>query len=228
MLRSKANGKFCLLEADRDRTLIAVKALTIHSPNYGMVWETEAMRKTLVSVLTTCLMFTISPAWAATTSFTLGSPVVGEMGTLPALYTCDGASVSPPLQWSNAPKGTKYFALTMFTIPKDGPDHWYFTIWDIPAKVSKLPQGDLNIGQVGGNGENPKIGYAPPCSQGPGIKKYAFSLYALSRSANLGHSSASVTRADLLSAISKITLAQATFDVTYSRPNGATHVTPAP
>lgn len=152
---------------------------------------------------------------------TLSSPVVSEMGNLPALYTCDGASVSPPLQWKNAPKGTKYFALTMFTIPRDGPDHWYFSIWDIPAKTTKLPQGNLNIGQVGGNGENPNIGYAPPCSQGPGPKKYTFTLFALSRSANLGNSSSSITRADLLSAVTKITLAQATLNVTYSRPNGA-------
>jgi phosphatidylethanolamine-binding protein (PEBP) family uncharacterized protein len=150
------------------------------------------------------------------------------MGKLPTIYTCDGASVSPPLQWKNAPKGTKFFALTMFTIPKEGADHWYLTVWDIPAKVSKLPQGNLNIGQVGGNGENPNLGYAPPCSQGPGPKKYTFSLYALSRSANLGQSSASVTRTDLIAAISKITLAQASLSVTYSRPNGATDVPRTP
>jgi phosphatidylethanolamine-binding protein (PEBP) family uncharacterized protein len=116
----------------------------------------------------------------------------------------------------------------MFTIPKDGPDHWYFSIWDIPAKVSKLMQGNLKIGQVGGNGENPNIGYAPPCSQGPGPKKYTFSIYALSRSANLGQTSASITRANLLAAISKITLGQATLNVIYSRPNGATNVPRTP
>ena len=116
----------------------------------------------------------------------------------------------------------------MFTIPKDGPDHWYFSIWDIPAKVVKLPEGNLGIGKIGGNGENPNLGYAPPCSQGPGPKKYTFTLYALSRSANLGPSSPSVTRAQLLAAMSKITLAQATLDVIYSRPDGAANAPRTP
>ena len=164
---------------------------------------------------------TTQPAIAQTSSMVLSSTVVSEMGSLPSLYTCDGESISPPLQWKGAPKGTKYFALTMFTIPKDGPDHWYFSIWDIPAKISKLPAGNLAIGRVGGNGENPNIGYAPPCSQGPGAKKYTFTLYALSKSAGLGPSSPTVTRASMLSAISKITLAQATLNVTYARPIGA-------
>jgi len=186
------------------------------------------MRRRLVLLVATCLALQTTSSWAATPVFTLSSPVVSEMGNLPALYTCDGASVSPPLQWKNAPKGTKYFALTMFTIPKDGPDHWYFSIWDIPAKVVKLPEGNLGIGKIGGNGENPNLGYAPPCSQGPGPKKYTFTLYALSRSANLGPSSPSVTRAQLLAAMSKITLAQTTLDVIYSRPDGAANAPRTP
>jgi len=174
------------------------------------------------------LVFTTESSFAVTPTFTLTSPVVTEMGNLPALYTCDGASISPPLSWKNAPKGTKYFAITMFTIPKDGPDHWYFSIWDIPARVTKLAQGNLAIGQVGGNGENPNLGYAPPCSQGPGPKKYTVTIYALSKSANLGSSSPSITRAALLSAISKITLGQSSLDVLYSRPNGVSNVPPTP
>lgn len=184
------------------------------------------VRFLLAAVLTLALIK--STAWASNSTMTLTSPSFTEMGNLPAMYTCDGASISPPLQWKRAPKGTKFFAITMFTIPKDGPDHWYFSIWDIPAKVSKLPQGNLNIGQVGGNGENPNIGYAPPCSKGPGAKKYTFTLFALSRSANLGQTSAAVTRSDLLAAISKITLAQATLNVNYSRPIGAANAPTAP
>jgi phosphatidylethanolamine-binding protein (PEBP) family uncharacterized protein len=173
------------------------------------------------------LGFPIS-SFATTTNMQLTSPVFSEMGKLPALYTCDGSSISPPLEWKNVPKNAKYLALTMYTIPKDGPDHWYFTIWDIPSNIKKLPEGNLNIGQVGGNGENPNIGYAPPCSKGPGPKKYTFSLYALSRSANLGKSSARITRANLLAAISKITLAEANLDVIYSRPNGVVNDNQSP
>jgi len=186
------------------------------------------MRRILLPILCASIFLSSEPALASTPSFTLSSPVVSEMGNLPAIYTCDGLSISPPLAWKNAPLGTKYFAITMFTIPKDGPDHWYFSIWDIPSKISRLPKGNLKIGQIGGNGENPNLGYAPPCSQGPGPKKYTFTIYALSQSTNLGKSSASVTRSDLISSISHITLAQANLNVVYSRPNGATNVTGTP
>ena len=32
-------------------------------------------------------------------------------GLIPAKYTCDGADVSPPLQWNKVPEGTKSIAL---------------------------------------------------------------------------------------------------------------------
>lgn len=184
--------------------------------------HTKAMFKKLVFATIAIISSLPALATASVSSMSLSSPVVAEMGQLPALYTCDGSSVSPPLLWKNAPVGTKYFALTMFTIPKDGPDHWYFSIWNIPAKTTRLPQGNLNIGSVGGNGENPNLGYAPPCSQGPSPKKYTFTLYALSRAANLGASSPIVSRDDLIAAVSKITLATANLDVLYTRPIGAT------
>ena len=32
-------------------------------------------------------------------------------GLVPAKYTCDGEDISPPLNWSDTPVGTKSFAL---------------------------------------------------------------------------------------------------------------------
>src|SRR5262245_56469217 len=53
------------------------------------------------------------------TAFEEGKPI-------PAKHTCEGADVSPPLKWSDAPQGTKGFALVC-----DDPDapagtwvHW--------------------------------------------------------------------------------------------------------
>ena len=46
-------------------------------------------------------------------NFTLTSPVVKEGGNLPAEFTGDGDSASPPLAWSNLPKGTQSLALVM-------------------------------------------------------------------------------------------------------------------
>ncbi len=59
---------------------------------------------------------------------------------IPAKHTCDGADVSPPLEWVKAPAGTKNFALIC-----DDPDapmgtwvHW--VIYDIPAGITNLPE----------------------------------------------------------------------------------------
>lgn len=155
---------------------------------------------------------------ASSTPFTVTSPAVGVDGRLPATYTCDGIAATMPLRWSHVPKGTKSFALTMYTVPPDGVPHYYWVAWDIPARKRSLPQNAVGFGQIGGNSVNPDLGYAPPCSQGPGDKEYTVTVFALSRSANLGASSASVTRDDLLRAVSGITLGKAELHVYYARP----------
>lgn len=157
-------------------------------------------------------------AGAATGSFTLTSPVVAEGGALPVTYTCDGAGTSPPITWGNPPKGTKGFAVVMDHVPPEGGHHWYWLMWGVPAKTRKLPAGVTRIGYLGGNSVNRDIGYSPPCSQGPGLKAYTLTIYALSGSPKLpAASSASVTRDSLLSAISTMTLSKAVLNVTYSR-----------
>jgi phosphatidylethanolamine-binding protein (PEBP) family uncharacterized protein len=173
-------------------------------------------------------LFTIPSVQAANKKFALTSPVVKEKGMLPTEYTCDGASATPELRWSNPPKGSKSFALLMSHIPPTGPGgaetpHWYWIIWDIPANSKSLPKNNTSIGKLGGNSVNRDFGYAPPCSKGPGEKLYTYTLYALTKSANLGEvSSASVNRETLLKAISKITLGKAVLNVKYTRAEGAT------
>jgi phosphatidylethanolamine-binding protein (PEBP) family uncharacterized protein len=196
------------------------------------------MRKKIAVALTALFIlnsfFTIPKVQAASKKFTLTSPVVKEKGMLPAEYTCDGASATPELRWSNPPKGSKSFALLMSHIPPTGPGgletpHWYWIIWDIPTNIKSLPKNGTSIGKIGGNSVNRNIGYAPPCSKGPGEKLYTYTLYALSKSANLGDAStASVNREILLSAISKITLGKATLNVNYTRAEGASDAPPPP
>jgi len=191
-----------------------------------------AIAVTGLFLLNTLYMF--PSAQAASKKFALSSPIAKEKGMLPAEYTCDGVSATPELRWSNPPKGSKSFALLMSHIPPTGsgaPEtpHWYWIVWDIPANAKSLPKNSTSIGKTGGNSVNRDIGYAPPCSKGPGEKLYTYTIYALSKSANLGEvSSASVSREILLNAISKITLGKATFNLTYTRPEGATDGPPPP
>ena len=102
-------------------------------------------------------------------------------GTIPKLQSCEGADLSPSVEWSGEPPETKSFALVL-----DDPDapsgtwnHWL--LWDIPANVHALAQG-YKPGQLGESGTNDfgKPGYGGPCPpKGHGPHRYFFRLYAL-------------------------------------------------
>src|SRR5207247_8468916 len=71
----------------------------------------------------------------------LTSSAFSAGGTIPKKHTCDGADVSPPLAWSDAPSAAQSFALIA-----DDPDapvstwvHW--VLFDIPGKTRALPEG---------------------------------------------------------------------------------------
>ncbi|HEY7818070.1 MAG TPA: YbhB/YbcL family Raf kinase inhibitor-like protein, partial [Vicinamibacteria bacterium] len=43
----------------------------------------------------------------------LTSSAFEHLGKIPRRYTCEGEDVSPPLAWTDAPGGTKSFALVV-------------------------------------------------------------------------------------------------------------------
>lgn len=153
---------------------------------------------------------------STTQSFQLTSAVVANGGMLPADYTCDGTSATVPLAWSNAPAGTVSFAVIMHHVAAPDDVHWYWVLYNIPADVTQLAQNSTGIGTLGTNSVNDRNEYAPPCSKGPGPKKYTYTVYALSAQPQVP--SSGVDRDTLLAAMSGITLASATLDVVYSRP----------
>ena len=114
-------------------------------------------------------------------AFQIFSAAFSEGGWIPDLHSCQGADISPPLEWSGAPGGTLSFALVV-----DDPDapagnwnHWL--LYDIPAKVHNLAQG-YKAGSIGLSGQNDfgKSGYGGPCPpKGHGPHRYFFNLYAL-------------------------------------------------
>src|SRR4051812_12790190 len=44
----------------------------------------------------------------------VSSPAFEAGGEYPAEFTCDGASASPPLEWSGGPAGTRCYALNVW------------------------------------------------------------------------------------------------------------------
>jgi len=106
-----------------------------------------------------------------------------EGGLIPAKYTCDGADVSPPLQWDAVPEGTKSIALIC-----DDPDapmgtwvHW--VLFNLPSDAKELAENipaeeTLPNGAKQGVNDFGRIGYGGPCPPG-GTHRYFFKIYAL-------------------------------------------------
>src|SRR2546429_643280 len=78
-------------------------------------------------------------------AFAVSSPAFADNGAIPKQYTCEGADISPPLNWSGAPQGTRSFALIVDD--PDAPDprapkltwvHW--VVHNIPDEARGLPE----------------------------------------------------------------------------------------
>jgi len=131
-------------------------------------------------------------------TFTLTSPDLAS-GTFDNKFIlngfgCTGGNVSPALEWSNVPEGTKSLSLQVHDPDAPtGSGFWHWTVYNIPATATGLPQGAgnspeglpapafggttdfLDTGATGGNGN-----YGGPCPpEGDAPHHYNFVLYAL-------------------------------------------------
>jgi len=139
-------------------------------------------------------------------------------GLYPKLYTCDSLGIAPPISWSNAPAGTNAYAITMHTITPTPPNHVYMVVYNLPSTVTSVPENNSTVGTYGSNGFANPLHYEPPCSQGPGIKYYYITVYALSQQPTFTVSQNQITMDVLKTAISNITSDTSMITVGYSRP----------
>lgn len=116
----------------------------------------------------------------------LTSTAFAANGDMPRRLTCQGGDLSPALAWSDAPAGTKSFALIVDD--PDAPDpaapqrtwvHW--VAYNLPADVAALEEGasaKLPAGAVDGRNDWGRTGYGGPCPP-VGRHRYFHKLYAL-------------------------------------------------
>ena len=131
------------------------------------------------------------PAVAAAAEFALGSTELTSGGRFLAPHVCNGfgcsgGNVSPALAWSDAPPGTKSFALTLFDPDAPtGSGWWHWVMFDIPATVTQLPAGAVAgaaapRGAMQTSTDFGKPGFGGPCPPaGDKPHRYIFTLYAL-------------------------------------------------
>lgn len=155
-------------------------------------------------------------------TLTLTSSAFAHSARIPALYTCEGDDISPPLAWTGAPQGTKSFALIVDD--PDAPDpkapkrtwvHWL--LYDLPGDAHALAEAvaTLPAGTREGLNDWKRTGYGGPCPP-IGRHRYVHKLYALDSSlGDLGRP----TKADLLDAMSGHVLAEAVLLGTYEKRN---------
>jgi Raf kinase inhibitor-like YbhB/YbcL family protein len=154
------------------------------------------MRKCLILLLTVILLLTgcaqndgqpAAPPEVTPAPLELTSPNFNAGAAIPALFTCQGADLSPALRWSEPPAGTQSLALIV-----DDPDapvgtwvHW--VVYNIPPDARELPQSasqagaaeyNLPPGTLQGSTSFKRSDYGGPCPPS-GTHRYFFRLYAL-------------------------------------------------
>jgi Raf kinase inhibitor-like YbhB/YbcL family protein len=132
-------------------------------------------------------------AFAQSGKFKLTSTDIRPGGRIGAAYVfngmgCTGNNLSPELQWSGAPAGTKSFAITAYDPDAPtGSGWWHWVVFNIPASVTKVDRGAGDANQhllpadaVQGNTDFGAPGYGGPCPP-PGDKPhhYVFTVFAL-------------------------------------------------
>jgi Raf kinase inhibitor-like YbhB/YbcL family protein len=132
-----------------------------------------------------------APALAA--DFTLTSPQVTEGAPLAMEqvfngFGCTGSNVSPELQWSGAPDGTKSFAVTVYDPDAPtGSGWWHWVAFNLPADVRGLARGAgtpaaglMPDGSVQSRTDFNAPGYGGPCPPaGDQPHHYRFVVHAL-------------------------------------------------
>lgn len=102
-------------------------------------------------------------------------------------FGCDGKNISPELHWSDAPKGTKSFALSVYDPDAPtGSGWWHWIVFNIPASTVSLPSGFGDTAQkhliqatqsITDYGKAGFGGACPPKGDRP--HRYMFTVHAL-------------------------------------------------
>lgn len=115
-------------------------------------------------------------------SFAVHSSAFTDGGVIPRRYTRDGDNLSPPLEWSDAPRGVRSFAL--ICEDPDAPSgtfhHW--AMCNIAPEQNSLPEG-VDAAAAGCDFAQNDFGNAaydgPQPPRGHGVHHYHFKVVAL-------------------------------------------------
>ncbi len=114
----------------------------------------------------------------------LRSGAFADGAAIPARFTCQGEDISPPLEWSDVPPGTRSFALVCDDPDAPGGTWHHWAAYDIPAAMANLPldasADAASLGFKQAINDFGKPGYGGPCPPPGPPHHYHFRLLALS------------------------------------------------
>src|SRR5579863_5628328 len=147
------------------------------------------LRGSILAGAVALVVMGLAPA-SAQSVFTLTSPsfkdgerlAIKNAGNNKSNPNCVGENISPALNWSNPPEGTKSYALLMFDPegrPPGGVSHW--VAYGIPVSVTGFAEGEVSKTSdkyVGGTSLMKLPHYFGPCTPPGPVHHYTFTLMA--------------------------------------------------
>ncbi|SFM59637.1 YbhB/YbcL family Raf kinase inhibitor-like protein [Thermodesulforhabdus norvegica] len=141
-------------------------------------------------VFISCCLLTVLTAWSTpliASDFVLVSPDFQNGKSLPVwsvMKAAGGENLSPALEWSNPPEGTRSFALAVIDEHPVARRWVHWLVVNIPADVRSLKRGASLKAMPDGATELRNsygfIGYGgPQPPPGTGPHRYVFTVYAL-------------------------------------------------
>ncbi len=125
--------------------------------------------------------------------FGLSSSAFEHGAAIPRRHTCEGEDLSPPLQWSEPPEGTRALALVCDDPDAPGGTFTHWLAWGIDPAAGGLGEAEAAPGE--GENDFGSTGYRGPCPPpGHGPHRYFFRLHALDGELERGAGKADVER----------------------------------
>ncbi|MBM3392261.1 MAG: YbhB/YbcL family Raf kinase inhibitor-like protein [Betaproteobacteria bacterium] len=145
------------------------------------------MKKPVVAV---CLFL---PLAAFAQKLLIDSPDIKPARPIPEVHVfngfgCEGANLSPTLNWKHPPRGTRSFAVTVYDPDAPtGSGWWHWVVFNLPADTRGLEagagdpaNGKIPAGAVQSRTDFGKPGWGGPCPpKGDKPHRYVFTVHAL-------------------------------------------------
>lgn len=137
----------------------------------------------------------------------LESPAFSDGDAIPETFSADGQNISPPLQWTAGPEGTKSYVVIMEDPDVDeNPPFVHWLLYNLPAEVTQLEEGVPPLpelakpkGAMQGKNDRGAVGYfGPKPPVGDPAHRYHFQVFALDTRLDV---SFGLTRDELLAAM---------------------------